>query len=681
MIVVIAICRPVCFRIGEVFRGLWLVLPLLAEPAAGLTLTTTSEALSGPGWQARGVELRLAMADAASLRLSIAELRLPEPLPAVANLTLECRQLDHGSDDWRCADFTLEAVDTSARGSLRYWPKSGRVVLELDELYWQGHRLRTTRVDYTAEHWSLDTEIQALAASPDWLPALDLAVLQGRIGGRAQLSGDAAGVQRVETTLQTRQLDFSSHDGRHAAEGLQLGLNAVWRMNSDFELSLRFMAGELYLEPWYWVREVGQAPLVLSLSGDWRNERLLLDRLQLDHPDVVRLDAELVWQSDATIPLQRAVIRLPATELSALYGQYLQPLAFATLFEALEVEGRIGGELLLEQQRPTRVVLDLQGIDVREADGRFGVHDLTGRLHWGEAARSRLHWREAGIHRIVIGAGELQLDSRPGRIELSTPSRIPVLDGVLVLQQLAMTPDAEVQVRFGGRLDGLSMAALSAALDWPPLSGSLSGVIPRVSYRGHRLDVDGALLIRAFGGDLTVANLRLDRPFETLPELNADIELFNLDLTSVTQTFDIGRIEGRLNGHVRDLQLLDWRPVAFDAYLHTPEGDTSRRRISQRAVETISDLGGGGAAGALSRGFLGLFEDFSYARMGVGCRLQQGVCNLRGLGPSPDGQGFHLIEGRGLPRIDVIGYNRRVDWAELLARLQAAARSEGPVIQ
>jgi len=35
----------------------------------------------------------------------------------------------------------------------------------------------------------------------------------------------------------------------------------------------------------------------------------------------------------------------------------------------------------------------------------------------------------------------------------------------------------------------------------------------------------------------------------------------------------------------------------------------------------------------------------------------------------PDG-GFPIVRGGGIPALDVIGYNRRVDWQELVDRIQ-----------
>ena len=43
--------------------------------------------------------------------------------------------------------------------------------------------------------------------------------------------------------------------------------------------------------------------------------------------------------------------------------------------------------------------------------------------------------------------------------------------------------------------------------------------------------------------------------------------------------------------------------------------------------------------------------------------------------------GYYIVIGGGLPRIDVVGFNRQVNWAVLLERLVQATRSQGPVVQ
>jgi hypothetical protein len=82
----------------------------------------------------------------------------------------------------------------------------------------------------------------------------------------------------------------------------------------------------------------------------------------------------------------------------------------------------------------------------------------------------------------------------------------------------------------------------------------------------------------------------------------------------------------------------------------------------------------------LSRSVLRFFEDFSYQRLGLSCKLRNEVCEMDGVEQAE--QGYYMVKGGGLPpRINVIGYTRRVDWPELVTRLEAVSNSAGPVVQ
>jgi hypothetical protein len=153
-----------------------------------------------------------------------------------------------------------------------------------------------------------------------------------------------------------------------------------------------------------------------------------------------------------------------------------------------------------------------------------------------------------------------------------------------------------------------------------------------------------------------------------------------IDLETLTRTFSFGKIEGTLEGRIDRLQMESWRPVAFDAEFATPEDDARRHRISQRAVDNISSIGGGGVGGALSRTFLRFFEDFPYDRLGIRCRLENGVCAMGGVEPA--GNGYYLVKGRFIPpRLDVIGYADRVDWNSLVSQIVAVTGEHEAVVQ
>ena len=193
------------------------------------------------------------------------------------------------------------------------------------------------------------------------------------------------------------------------------------------------------------------------------------------------------------------------------------------------------------------------------------------------------------------------------------------------------------------------------------------------------LTLDVGLVMQVFGGSVSLSELVMERPFGVAPTLSADIAIEDIDMEPMTAAFGFGAITGRLDGRIANLRMVDWSPVAFDARLLTDPAWKGRRRISQRAVEDISKVGGAGLVAGLQTQVLKLFDDFGYARIGLGCRLRDNVCAMEGV--SSAGDGYTIVEGSGLPRIQVVGFWRRVDWPTLVDRLEAATAGQAPVIQ
>jgi hypothetical protein len=52
---------------------------------------------------------------------------------------------------------------------------------------------------------------------------------------------------------------------------------------------------------------------------------------------------------------------------------------------------------------------------------------------------------------------------------------------------------------------------------------------------------------------------------------------------------------------------------------------------------------------------------------------------MGGVGPAK--QGYYLVKGGGIPRIDIVGYNRRIDWELLVQKLVEITESGEPVVQ
>ncbi|OQX47640.1 MAG: hypothetical protein B0D85_00925, partial [Candidatus Sedimenticola endophacoides] len=375
------------------------------------------------------------------------------------------------------------------------------------------------------------------------------------------------------------------------------------------------------------------------------------------------------------------------SSLAALYQACLAPILGHTLLGEIDLGGSLQASLRLGARGPEALRLTLDEIDLVHrggAEGLFALRGLEGVLNWdaAEATReSHIAWRGGHLfERIDLGGGRLPLKLSGQHLRMTAPSSLPVLDGALHLDSLeAEWGDGEAHAALSGFLTPISMELLSRAFGWPPMSGQLSGMIPSVRYADGLITVNGTSLMRVFDGEILIKDLVLEDLFRALPALSAEITLKSIDLEALTRTFSFGKITGRLDGTIEGLRLEDWEPVAFDARFATPEGDDSRHRISQRAVDNISNLGGAGVSGALSRSFLRFFEEFRYDRLGIRCRLKNGVCEMGGI-ESKD-RGYYLVKGSGLPRIDIMGFNRQTDWNLLIEKLKQMTQGEAPVIE
>src|SRR4030095_9625646 len=133
-------------------------------------------------------------------------------------------------------------------------------------------------------------------------------------------------------------------------------------------------------------------------------------------------------------------------------------------------------------------------------------------------------------------------------------------------------------------------------------AGQIAGNIPGLTYRNRVLSVDGDLVASVFDGTIVGRGFRLQDPTGPWPRLFADVTARRLDLSLVTRTFAIGSLTGRLDADINHLELFNWSPVAFDARLYSTPEDRSKKLISQKAVTSISNVGGGGGGVAGGRG-------------------------------------------------------------------------------
>ena len=505
----------------------------------------------------------------------------------------------------------------------------------------------------------------------------------GELHGRAGIRGSA--------TVSVDRLDFASADGLQAGErlsgriklrGQRTNMRNGQRGEQSWSVTGEATAdsGALYLHPLFF--DFSAEPIRLSAAGQVTPRHWRVGRAQASQQGLALEATDLLWRADSG--LRSGTFEMHAAHAQYLLKRYLAPWAPAAL-ESLTLQGPVAVRAQWRDGALAGARMRSDAFSLHHDQGQQALHQCALDLRWRTRAAEPLQLACAGGQLGPVALGTFAAAGRLGADGLRIDSLpVPLLGGIArfddIRVALASTdtqggPADRLRGAMGLQLSGLSLPALSAALGWPEIGGQLDARLPRLDLSGDDLRLHGRLELELLGGRAWLEQIAIEDLLGTVPELRGNLELRGLDLEQLTRAFSFGSISGRVDGYVRDLHLESWQPVAFDAALYSTPGDRSPHRISQRAIENLSSLGG--ASGALQGGLLRFFDQFRYRRLGIHCRLRRSVCLLGGIEPAGE-DSYYIVQPGGLwPRISVIGHERLVDWPVLLRRLQRVTRS-GP---
>jgi hypothetical protein len=649
------------------------------------------DAPAGPG---KGVRAVLDMTDPEpKLELTIKEFRLLDERRPFQSVALTCARIVVHEPRLACERARLRAGDSpigpismQARGQYDTQSKllevggSGLALadgvlgfeLQAGATGWSGHA--------HAQNLRL-SGVRALAAP--WLTIPRDYTFDGRLEFDLQTSG--AGTSRAAVlAAHIGNLELTNSEGTVVAQALDARLDLKAKEKSgESQLDLRLtsesgqaLAGAVLLD-------LKANPLELETSAAVRGRRATISHLAIHQRDLLDAEASGVVALGPRPSIDSARVDIRALQFPAAYTSLMQISLASTDFGTLRINGIASGSLEIANNALTSVNLATDELDVADDKAKFSFDSLQAQMHWAaqEAPapqNSVFAWNGGSAYGIAGGATQIELQVQGRAARLISPVRIPIFDGAMRVNTFSISKPgaADMELTFDAEIEPISVAKLSRAFGWPEMSGLLSGRIPGLSYHNRELALAGDLEASVFDGTIVARNLRLQDPFGPWPRMFADLTARNLNLDLLTHTFPIGSITGRVDAEMRGLELFNWTPVAFDARIFTVPGDRSPHRISQRAVTSISGLGGGGGSvsAALQSGFLRFFKTFHYDRLGLSCQLRNDVCLMSGLEPTETG--YYIVKGGGLPRIDIIGNAGRVDWPTLLAQIQSGMQSQ-----
>lgn len=680
---------------------------------------------AGPAAAAGRVSLTVGHAEFAGLRIDGLAVGLTQDAGALGAATIRAARIRGVAATGPLAGFALDCPALSVEGDSIHCPRGrlrgslgslgeqdsafsaqagadGSLRMTLDAFTLAAGRARA-ELRLEGSRWRLDAAIAGLdiaklpVIARPWVELPEGFTVAGAASGTVSAAGRGDELSTATVDADIARLDFADAAGLLAGEAvagtLKMKLEAVPDGFAVRDGRLELVAGQAYSDPVF--LDFGAQRADLDFAGRLRTDaaRFEAHEFTLDHRGVLQASGAATLDFAGASFLPEARMKVAALELATALPAYVQPFLIDSAFKDLEGVGRVTGEIEITAGLPKRAVLDVLNATLDSSNGALFVGGLNGRLNWFDDAsrselagsiddslfQSRLAWDSASLWGIEFGATAIPFSTTGRHFRLLEPLLLPVFDGGLAIETLRVrhAGTEQMYVRFDATVRPISVAPLARAFGWPEFEGTLAGSIPDLQWAQGVVTLGGNLEATVFDGSIVVRDLQLRDPLGKFPRLFAGVDVKDLDLALVTSTFSFGMITGRLSGEVRDLETFAWVPESFDARFYTPPGDRSRHRISQRAVQNLSSIGGGtggSVAAALQGGFLKFFDDFGYDRLGLSCRLVNDVCTMGGIQPAATG--FYIVKGSGLPRIDVIGNQSRVAWSRLVRQLARITESD-----
>lgn len=660
---------------GILFVAVTMIAAVPAPAAAIQRIQISADSIEGNGWLLTrpSAAMQLGVQSGAEIRAGAAAFGAAKvdrpaiscPVLVIASGKIECRQ--------GAASLAGKAMPFTFSYDLK---RSNFNALSRSD---SGERWAIDGV--AAEAWTVMLDIRKgeMKRFAGWFSAVQPRPNAGDISGTVRAEGRGATVTNATADIKLSDVAFSDSAGLKAGEKLNFAITAEGKGAGDgidWAFTADYLSGEIFWQPVY----VAKGGHRMAARGTYENGALGVAEAKAIVADVgeASLSAALTI---SPLDLKQASLKTGKLNAGPLFDTFIKPfLDQSTLGEA-SVKGSVSIEASVKSGQLDDAQLIAVDLTLSDPRGRYAVNRLNLTLPWRRAAmmQADVTFDSASLLNVPIGrvAFPVFIDENSFR---ARNIAIPILDGRLDVGVLEGEKLAGLwSWKLSGKLKPVSMELLTTALKLPVMKGVLSGDIPDMIYARQILAVNGELEIGAFDGTVRGRNIALLEPLGRAPRFLGDFEARNLDLGLLTSTFAFGRMEGRIDLALANLELANWRPVRFDAELKSSPGDYTKK-ISQQAVQNISSLGGAGAAAAIQRSMLSFFEQFGYSKLGLTCKLRNGVCEMGGVEDSA--QGYVIVKGGGIPAITVMGYNRNVSWDTLVSRVQGAISSNAePVVR
>ena len=520
------------------------------------------------------------------------------------------------------------------------------------------------------------------------LTARDIAGSMAHIPGASIRTQSDGTCSQIRCRLNIKGLS-GAKDADHVFEDLDLFLNLNMGKRPDsrksqwkWALKAAWPKGQVLFFPWFFDLSQLKGSLV-SRGSLAEKSGIHVDYLRLYGP--FSLEARNLFLPCAKRPGEKDNLSCILTSQWHLKGDIKK------LYDLFVKDAFSDTHPIVQRFEPTgRLLVSGRGLSVNlqlEGDLSFGskdfIKEIVARLSYplkkGRCEQGSVSWKALFLSpllpkEVFRAPSKIRLKGRslPVRLCRNRASLGPVAldlgNGTISLEEAAFFFS-----RGTLRLKGIDIERLHVhqLLKDVPVSVTIEGSLPEASFQGQRLVFSGSLTVKVARGTMEIRNIWVE-PYAPIFRWGADMFFKNINLRVLTENTSFGLVTGAVKGWIKDLVMSGGQPEAFDLRIESDESSKEPKRISIKAIENLSILGGGG--GSIS--FLGqLFKTFSYSKIGISCKLSNDVFELHGLYKRGDRE--YLIKRGFFGGVNVINMNPRgrISFRDMLDRLKRIGQS------
>ncbi len=609
-------------------------------------------------------------------------------------------QLEAGIVDFEKGTFTFPDVEiqTSLLRNLRLTVKRDEQETTLAVLGKDIQMLNSARtLKWMPPEWQL-SGLESLHASLTLQDAGEWKALS-----EIQLEGSRFENAGLDWAGENLSIAWTLEAGGHSG-----GSSGSWRT------SFAVTKGEMLLDRFY--ADMGKNSFSLRGSGvyDDAQKSFQMSDLQMGLKDILTLSLQGTLSYSSLARSSPLKIEIPKTELQPIFRQFVvEPFRREKAFlSSFNVEGNISADLEVRHHRDEftikgRCLWNEGGIEALDKGFSIkGIHldfPLWFRLAVtdekagspgkpGErSVRARVPVREEpvrGILKIQSAAFPMlptqplmfYLDARPNQISspFSTPMKVPggeIEWGPFVLNDFLFSDFSLVTSL---RMREVQLDPILTEAWKRPLQGTARGQLDPIEISGDEIRSKGKIEVGLFGGNLSITNPGAYGIFSITPVFSLDAHWEGLLLGELTEGTSFGKVEGVLRGHAKGLQIAGGEPQKFDLLMETVPREGVSQTISTRAVDNISQIGGGQSA--LTGVFASFFKEFPYEKIGIRASLENDLFRINGT-IKEEGKEY-LVKRGGFSGVNVVNQNPEnvISFKDMVKRVKRVADSEKEVI-